>query len=244
MKYEIIQGDCLDHVGPCDMIFADPPDNIGLSYDGFDDSIPKAKYVDWFTQCLFQFCAYSPVVWVSFNSRWLLEFASAFHYVADNYGYQFKPFVQTFTFYQQNKSAIGNAHRPLWRLSHPDATEYPQAVKIPSWRELNGDPRAKAGGKVPGDSFDQCIEIDDSFFDFSRVVGNSKQRRKWWPTQLNEDLVERCVKLNTVEGQLVLDPFCGTGTTLRVCKKIGRRCRTIEKSEIAYKKVCEEHEAG
>jgi len=241
LKYEIIHGDCLDNLTKCDMIFADPPDNIGLRYEGFKDSQPDNDYAAWFESCLLTFCEFAPVVWVSFNSRWTLDFAEAFSYSASVHEYDFKPFVQTFTFYRQNRNAIGNAHRPLWRLQHRDALEYPQAVKIPSWRELNCDKRAKKGGKVPGDSLDHYVEIDDSFFDYSRVVGNSKQRRKWCPTQLNEDLVERCIKLNTLPGQHVLDPFCGTGTTLRVCKKIGRQCTTIEKSETTYKKVVEEH---
>jgi DNA modification methylase len=64
--------------------------------------------------------------------------------------------------------------------------------------------------------------------DFPRVTGNSKQRRTWHPTQLNEGLVERCVKLTTPPGGTVLDPFGGTGTTLRVCKRLDLPCTLIE----------------
>jgi hypothetical protein len=69
-------------------------------------------------------------------------------------------------------------------------------------------------------------------FDFPRVTGNSKQRCDWHPTQLHEDMIERCVKLSTKDGadNLVIDAFGGTGTTLRVCSRIGRRCYLIEKS--------------
>jgi DNA modification methylase len=96
---------------------------------------------------------------------------------------------------------------------------YPESIKVPSWRELNGDKRAKPGGRVPGD-----------VFDFPRVTGNSKQRRAWHPTQLNEGLVERCLRLTTEPGGSVLDPFGGTGTTFRVCKEIGRECTLVELS--------------
>jgi DNA modification methylase len=65
-------------------------------------------------------------------------------------------------------------------------------------------------------------------FDFTRVVGNSKQRRSWHPTQLNEGLVERCVKFTTPERETILDPFGGTGTTLRVCRPLGYPCTLIE----------------
>ena len=120
-----------------------------------------------------------------------------------------KPCVQTFTFGQHNHHDLGNNHRPLLRLRWRNAPLYPDAIRVPSWRQENGDKRADPRGRVPGD-----------VFDFTRVTGNSKQRRTWHPTQLNEGLVERCLKLTTPTGGTVLDPFGGTGTTLRVCKRI------------------------
>jgi len=78
-------------------------------------------------------------------------------------------------------------------------------------------------------------------FDYPRVTGNSKQRRAWHPTQLNEGLVERCLNLTTVEGDYVLDPFGGTGTTLRVCKRIGRNCTLVEIDPAYCAKIAEEH---
>jgi DNA modification methylase len=103
------------------------------------------------------------------------------------------------------------------RLRWRDAPLYPDAIRVPSWRQENGDKRADPRGRVPGD-----------VFDFTRVTGNSKQRRTWHPTQLNEGLVERCVKLTTPTGGRVLDPFGGTGTTLRVCKRLKLPCTLIE----------------
>lgn len=73
-----------------------------------------------------------------------------------------------------------------------------------------------------------------SVFDFPRVTGNSAQRCDWHPTQLHESLVERCIRLctpdhDTYDGPaLICDTFSGTGTTLRVCERIGRNCQAIE----------------
>ena len=128
-----------------------------------------------------------------------------------------KPCVQTFTFGQHNHHDLGNNHRPLLRLRWREAPLFPDAIRVPSWRQENGDKRADPRGRVPGD-----------VMDFPRVTGNSKQRRTWHPTQLNEGLVERCVKLTTPPGGTVLDPFGGTGTTLRVCKRINLSCTLIE----------------
>ncbi len=241
MKFDIIHGDCIRNLRKCDMIFADPPDNIGLGYANDSDNMEDSAYVEWFGRCLIAFCDHAPVVWVSFNSRWFLPFASAFADVAAVREREFKPCVQVITFYQQHAKVLGQAHRPLWRLKHPDAPENTQDIKTPSWRQLNGDKRAAAGGKVPGDAWYQDFVIDqvlqdiviDEVFNNPRVVGNSKQRRPWHPTQLNEELVERCIRLNTNPGDLVCDPFAGTGTTLRVCKKIDRDCLLID-NELDY----------
>ena len=62
------------------------------------------------------------------------------------------------------------------------------------------------------------------------------------PTQLNEGLVERCIKFSTREDQSVLDPFGGTGTTLRVCKQIKRRCTLVELSPGYCLNIAAEHE--
>jgi len=78
-------------------------------------------------------------------------------------------------------------------------------------------------------------------FNFPRVTGNSKQRRFWHPTQLNEGLVKQCIKLTTREGDTVLDPFAGTGTVLRVCKNIGIECTSIEIDPAYCSKIAEEH---
>ena len=44
-----------------------------------------------------------------------------------------------------------------------------------------------------------------------------------YPTQKPEALLERIIKLSTNPGDVVLDPFCGSGTTLVVAERLGRR---------------------
>lgn len=226
---EIVQGDCLDvmpTLGPFDCVFMDPPDNIGLDYEGVDDKKTTHEYVDWLVD-VFHFLPPSPTVWISFNAIWTIRMAKV---VYDSFpGCRCKPCVQTFTFGQHRHTDFGNCHRPLWRIQRPDAPFYAENVRVPSWRQENGDKRADPRGRVPGD-----------VFDFPRVTGNSKQRRAWHPTQLHEGLVERCILSCTKEGDSVLDPFGGTGTTGRVCARHGRRCTLIEKSATYAAKLREE----
>jgi site-specific DNA-methyltransferase (adenine-specific) len=55
------------------------------------------------------------------------------------------------------------------------------------------------------------------------------------PTQKPIGLVKRALRNSTLEGDIVLDPFMGSGTTLRAAKDLGRRAIGIEIEE----KYCE-----
>lgn len=230
----IIQGDCLAYLNQCqpyyDVIFADPPDGISLSYNEYNDRISDERYRQLVFRWVRTFCAYSSCVWLSFNTKRLLDFAAAVDKYAACYDMEFKACVQTFTFGQHNHRDWGNNHRPLWRLKHADHVLYPDNTRVPSWRQLNGDKRADPRGRVPGD-----------VLDIPRVTGNSKQRRSYHPTQLNEKLVEQCLLLTTPPGGKVLDPFGGTGTTLRVCQRLGIECDLIELDSMYCAKLREEH---
>jgi len=46
--------------------------------------------------------------------------------------------------------------------------------------------------------------------------------------ELPDKLVERCISTSSNKGDLVVDPVLGSGTTIRVCLRMGRRCTGIE----------------
>jgi DNA modification methylase len=219
--HRLLNGDCLkvmkeiDHVR---MIFLDPPDNIGLDYDLYEDNLPEHAYLQWLQKVIALAVQKADIVWVSHNSAWTFDIGCIVKWLLSvHQDLEAKSNQQIFTFYQHNKYDLGQAHRPLVRFKWVGVEIYPDQIRIPSWRQLHGDKRANPNGKVPGD-----------VFDFTRVVGNSKQRRKWHPTQLNEDLVERCVRLSCQPDDTVMDIFAGTGTTLRVCKRTGNPCILVE----------------
>ncbi len=56
----------------------------------------------------------------------------------------------------------------------------------------------------------------------------SHPNRQNHPTQKPEGLIERIVRASSNEGDIVLDPFAGSGTTLRVCQQLGRKGVGIE----------------
>ena len=233
MNHRIINNYCESVIIPnVECIFADPPDNSKLDYgNDFDDNWSVTDYISWLKECLRNFCMGANTVWLSYNTEWIDFLGRATLDLWRELGFiEVKHCVQTFTFGQHNQHDLGNCFRPLLRLKHENAPLYPDQIRVESWRQKHGDKRADPRGRVPGD-----------VFNFPRVVGNSKQRRSWCPTQLHEGLVERCIKLSTKEGDTVLDPFAGTGTTLRVCKRINRNCILIEQNPEYCNHIAREH---
>lgn len=233
MKHTLIHGNCLGVIDrlKVDCIFADPPDNLGLSYPEYDDNQPESEYLCWLTDCLLEFLEAAPIVWLSYNAKWTFKIGKIIEWLRTRFVMlKIKPCVQIFTFGQYNQNDLSNCYRPLLRLRRDNAPLYPDQIRIPSWRQRHDDKRADPRGRVPGD-----------VFDFPRVTGNSHQRRSWCPTQLHEGLIERCIKFSTLEGDTVLDPFAGTGTTLRVCKRINRQCTLIEQSLVFCEEIAREH---
>ena len=247
MKHRLINDDCLKILGCTErvrMIFMDPPDNIGLGYDSYEDNLDEDAYLQWLQTIIGAAVQKADVVWLSYNSCWTFDLGCIVKWLLSLYPeLEAKPCQQVYTFYQHNKHDLGLAHRPMIRFKWIDAELYPDQIRIPSWRQLHGDKRANPKGKVPGDVFDfeEVYDILD-VFDFTRVVGNSKQRRRWHPTQLNEGLVERCVKLSCQPDDVVMDIFAGTGTTLRVCKATGNPCILVELDPEYCAHLAEEHE--
>jgi DNA modification methylase len=54
-------------------------------------------------------------------------------------------------------------------------------------------------------------------------LGSVSSERNDYPTQKPEELIERIIKASSNEGDLVADFFCGSGTTLAVAEKLGRK---------------------
>lgn len=233
--HKLISGDCLKvlpALSPVKMAFADPPDGIRLKYEGFSDRMKADEYQDWLGNVVSMLIAKADITWISFNYRWLVAMGEIVGPLLRRHPeLECRPCTQVVGFGQHNHRDLANGHRPLWRLRWKDASLYPDQIREPSWRQKNGDKRADPRGRVP-----------DDVFRFERVTGNSKQRRSHHPTQLHEGLVERCVKLSTKEGDRVFDVFSGTGTTLRVCKRLNRPCTSLELGEFYCEKIAEENE--
>lgn len=212
-----------------DCIIADPPDNIGLDYSEYHDRLPVREYRKFLSEFLHLAKSAAPLVWMSFNAKYLFTVGSVVEELMRDLNYSARVFIQTFTFGQHRTVDCGNGYRPILRLKRRDARLYPDAIKVESERQRLGDKRAAPGGKVPLD-----------VWDFPRVTGNSKQRRSWHPTQLHEDLVRRIVDFSTRPGDMILDAFSGTGTVLRVAGD-DRNVTSVELDSEYCRRIADEH---
>jgi len=113
------------------------------------------------------------------------------------------------------------------------------AVRVPSARQLvYGDKRANPRGRLPDNTWvlrpqdlpDGFSPDGDTWF-FARVAGTFKEREGFHGCQMPEQLLGRIIRCSSNPGELVLDPFAGSGTTLVAAKKLGRRFLGFELSE-------------
>jgi len=241
---QVIQGDCLEvlpTLPPARMIFADPPDNLGIKYDGFEDRWnTRAEYTTWLCNVVRAATKRKPdSLWLSYYWKWDFDFKGRLwvdeaHWNKSNY--DIKPLVWWYTFGQHQQQDCGSCFRPLLRFSKPGIVWNTDDIREPSARQREyDDKRADPRGRVPGD-------VWDGVWQESRVCGTFAEKRKWHKNQHPEALIERMVRMSTKPGDLVIDMFAGTGTVNRVCKRLDRQCIGIEISQTYCDKIREEME--
>ncbi|MHC4982312.1 MAG: DNA-methyltransferase [Planctomycetota bacterium] len=226
---QIIQGDCVEILGKltepiADLIFADPPFNIGYKYDVYED---RRKYDDYFawTEKWMGLCAERALkpagsFWVAIGD----EYAAEVRIIARRLGLHLRNWIiwhYTFGQNTQRKFARSHTHLFYWTKEPKGFTFNDAAVRIPSARQTTyADKRADPKGKLP-----------DDVWSFSRLCGTFKERVGWHPCQMPERLLERIIRVSSNKGDLVLDPFSGSGTTCVVAARLKRRYLGIDVSD-------------
>ena len=74
--------------------------------------------------------------------------------------------------------------------------------------------------------------IGDVWVDIPEINSQARERLGY-PTQKPEALLERILRASSSEGEVVLDPFCGCGTTIAVAQRLNRRWRGIDITHLA-----------
>jgi hypothetical protein len=91
-------------------------------------------------------------------------------------------------------------------------------------------------GRVPAFKryFDEMdgVSLQDIWTDIG-PIGAQAQERLGYPTQKPEALLERILLSSSEKGDVVLDPFCGCGTTVQVAQKLKRKWIGIDITHLA-----------
>lgn len=242
---EVIEGDCIQVLaglpaGSVDLVFADPPFNIGYQYDVYDDRRAKADYLAWTEK------------WLAAAVRVLKPDGSFFLAIGDEFVAEHKVrldalgltmrnwIVWHYTFGVNCAKKFNRSHAHiLYYVRDPKRYTFnPDPVRVPSARMTTyADRRANPVGKLPDDTWvlrpqesDEHFQSDSDTWYVPRVCGTFKERLGH-PCQMPEAVLERIIRVATNESALVLDPFAGSGTTLAVAKKLGRNYLGVELSE-------------
>ena len=100
--------------------------------------------------------------------------------------------------------------------------------------------RAVARGDLPSDMQPQEFKGEGpplpDWWEIPILSPNSPERMGF-PTQKPLPLLERIVAASSDRGDIVLDPFCGCGTTLAACRKLGRKFIGVDLEPIAARTV-------
>jgi len=110
-----------------------------------------------------------------------------------------------------------------WAYSHQNIADFAIAGKIVH-RETGMPRLMQFADEMHG------IPLQDDWGDINRAAG---EEDLGYPTQKPEALLERIIKASSNEGDLVLDPFCGCGTTVQVAQRLNRRWIGIDITHLA-----------
>lgn len=246
-KNTIHNGDCVQllnqiDAGSVDLVFADPPFNIGYKYDVYDDAQQSDDYLQWCDQWIAGVHrALKPdgTFWLAIGD----EYAAELKIAAQKIGFRCRSWViWYYTFGVNCVNGFSRSHTHLFHfVKDPQRFTFnrtnPQ-IRVQSARQLvYADNRANPNGRLPDNTWitrpqDAPLSfspVHDTWY-FARVAGTFKEREGFHGCQMPEQLLARIIRASSNPLDVVLDPFGGSGTTMCVAKKLGRQFLGFELS--------------
>ncbi|MFT9441978.1 MAG: adenine-specific DNA-methyltransferase [Acetobacter papayae] len=217
-----------------DLIFADPPYNIGKDFDGIHDKVDEYEYLDWCRK------------WISECER-ILKPSGTFYlmnstqnmphldiYCRDRFEILSRIVWAYDSSGMQAKNFYGSLYEPILHMVKNQKSYTFNADDI----RIEAKTGAKRGlidyRKNPPQPYN-TTKVPGNVWDFARVRFKMDEYENH-PSQKPEALLERVILASSNPGDLVLDPFGGSFSTGAVAKRLGRRSLSIERNE-AYIKI-------
>ena len=232
----ILDGDCIAAMrslpsASVDMIFADPPYNLQL---GGELSRPDGSHVDAVTDHWDQFDSFA--AYDKFSREWLTEARRVLKpngsiWVIGSYHNIFRlgAMMQDMGFWILNDV--------IWRKANPmpnfKGTRFTNAHETLIWASMGEKARYTFNYRLMKTLNDELQMRSDWVLPIcSGPERLKKDGAKVHPTQKPEALLYRVMLATTHKGDVVLDPFFGTGTTGAVAKRLGREWIGCERESV------------
>lgn len=220
-KIELITGDALEELkklpsNAADLIVADPPYNLSKNYKATHDSMEFNEFLNFSRRWLVaadRVLRPGGTIYVFMGMRMISYMYSIFE---TEMNYTFQNWI-TWHYTQGlgKKRGFSSRHDDILVFSKKGGKVVfnLDAIRIPQkyYRSINN-----MRGANPG-----------NVWDFSHIHYSQSDRMKH-PTQKPEGIIERMVLASSNENDIVVDPFSGSGTTLRVCQQLNRKVIGIE----------------
>lgn len=243
MSVSLRQGDSLEVMRSIesesiDMIFADPPFNIGKKYGGKASNDNRSDYYEW--------CA----SWIAEGFR-LLKPTGTFYLMTISrhvfrMGYEMEKHGVFINKIEWRNVSAAHGKRGFWPSTQPIVVfgksekykfhTYAQRRKVdmPRW----GGYTTQAQGQLL-DYWDDIPFVYAGSIAHPEAILKPGTNEKAHPAQMPVNLAARCIMFSTDEGDMVLDPFNGSGTTGEACIKLNRNFIGIER-EAEYIQMAQE----
>lgn len=215
-------------IGNVDLIIADIPDCLNQKYPDYIDKIPKQEYEANLHIWLGKMTELTqgPIFFL-FNERWTKEVENAINNVGIKL-IQRLFWKFNFGMDQSRHNKYSLCYRPIYWLHSPFMI--PENIKIPSDRQIKyNDSRGAPMGKIP-----------PNVWDFPRICGNFKERRSWFPNQINQKVIERIISGHCPENGTILDAFVGSGTSIFAAIATNRNAVGIDISKTCIEQIKKE----
>ena len=228
-----------------DLIFADPPFNWDVKYGKWQDNMPRDSYLkfsyEWIDACL-KVLAPHGSIWINIPDDTAAEVVL---YLKSKKLFMINWCIWHFRFGQcRNSNFIVSKVHVLYFAKHKSPSKRiwnPEQVFEPSDRATTyADIRTR---KTQTPSLRVPLDVWYGKY-WGRIQGNNKERRTSHENQIPEVYMERIIRACSKKGNLVLDPFLGSGTTCTVARFLGRRSIGIEYCEEIAKSAFERIKDG
>jgi len=220
---KIIQGDSLELMkkipdNSVDVTFADPPFNLRKKYNSYYDKHDVDKYLAWCKEWLFEMVRITKPtgsIFVHNIPKWLIYFGSYLNEIAI-----FRHWIAWDAMGSPlGKTLLPNHYGILYYVKSDKFKFYDIRMLHKRCRNCRYILQDYGGKKNQMHPFGPLVS--DVWTDIHRI--RHKKRRDEHPCQLPIHLLERLLLMSSDEGDIVLDPFIGTGTTAVAAKKLGRK---------------------